>query len=129
MVLGFDLAFWNFLMWPALTILAFTVLLTLHLYWRRRLARREREFRASLDQLQTREQRQMLQIQSQQETLLNSMVEGLLVLDDQGRIQLANRAFAALFGVNGDIRGRTILEALRLHELSELVQQLQVEHQ
>ena len=44
------------------------------------------------------------QIQSQQEAVLNSMAEGLLLLDGSGRIQLANRAFADLFGVSQNLR-------------------------
>ena len=34
-----------------------------------------------------------------------------------------------LFGLTGDIRGRTIMEALRLHELAELVSRVRVEGQ
>jgi two-component system phosphate regulon sensor histidine kinase PhoR len=34
---------------------------------------------------------------------------------------LANRAFADLFGVSQNLRSKTILEALRIHELAELV--------
>ena len=70
-----------------------------------------------------------MQNQTQQEVLFNSMVEGLLLLDERGRIQLANRAFANLFGVTMDIRGRTLMEALRLHELAELVNSLDSQQQ
>ena len=70
-----------------------------------------------------------LEFQTQQEVLFNSMVEGLLLLDERGRIQLANRAFANLFGVTADIRGRTLMEALRLHELAELVNSLDTQKQ
>jgi len=63
------------------------------------------------------------------EVLFNSMVEGLLLLDETGRIQLGNRAFASLFGVTADIRGRTLMEALRLHELAELVNSLDSQKQ
>jgi two-component system phosphate regulon sensor histidine kinase PhoR len=55
------------------------------------------------------------------------MVEGLLLLDEKGRIQLANRAFTTLFGVNTDIRSRTIMEALRLHELADVVDFLETQ--
>jgi two-component system phosphate regulon sensor histidine kinase PhoR len=37
---------------------------------------------------------------------------------------LANRAFARLFQIGGDVRGQTLLEALRLHELTDLVDEL-----
>jgi two-component system, OmpR family, phosphate regulon sensor histidine kinase PhoR len=70
-----------------------------------------------------------LQLQTQQEALFNSMVEGVLLLDEHGRIQLANRAFANLFGVTNEVRGRTILEALRLHELAALVRSLDTQKQ
>ena len=110
-------------------IAALAAILVLHLYWRRRLARAREEFRSGLEQQTAQTERQTAQVQSQQEAVLNSMVEGLLLLDEQGRIQLANRAFATLFEVGADIRGKTVLEALRLHELSTLVQRLPREGQ
>ena len=64
-------------------------------------------------------------LQAQEEAIFNSMVEGLLLLDERGHIQLANRAFVRLFGLTADPRGRTIIEALRLHELAALVTSLE----
>ena len=64
-----------------------------------------------------------------QQVIFESMVECLLLLDEHGRIQHANRAFADLFGVNSDIRGWTIIEALRLHELVALVNSLDTQKQ
>ena len=52
------------------------------------------------------------------------MVEGLLLLDETGKIQLANRAFKKLFSVTNEVIGRTMLEVLRLHELATIVEQL-----
>ena len=75
------------------------------------------------------QQRAALALQTQQEVIFDSMVEGLLLLDERGRIQLANRAFAVLFGLTADIRGRTIMEALRLHELADLVSSLDTQKQ
>jgi two-component system phosphate regulon sensor histidine kinase PhoR len=79
--------------------------------------------------LKDEHRRAAVQIQTQQEVLLDSMLEGLLLLDERGCIQLANRAFATLFDVTVDIRGRTIMEALRLHELAALVSSLDTEKQ
>jgi two-component system phosphate regulon sensor histidine kinase PhoR len=115
--------------WPFLTILALVALAGLHLWWRGRLARVRQAARSEVETLQEEQRRSALQIQTQQEVLFNSMVEGLLLLDDCGRIQLANRAFASLFGVTVEIRGRTLLEALRLHELAELVNSLDSQKQ
>jgi len=75
------------------------------------------------------EQRAALALQSQQKVIFDSMIEGLLLLDEHGRIQLANRAFASLFGLTSDPRGRTIIEALRLHELAALVKSLDTQKQ
>jgi two-component system phosphate regulon sensor histidine kinase PhoR len=52
------------------------------------------------------------------------MVEGLVLLDERGRVQLANHAFANLFELRGELAGKTILEVLRLHELAEMVERL-----
>jgi two-component system phosphate regulon sensor histidine kinase PhoR len=57
------------------------------------------------------------------------MLEGLLLLDRNRRIYLANRAFKNLFGVTTELRGKTVLEALRVHELDELVNRVETEGQ
>jgi len=76
------------------------------------------------------EQRQTaVELQTLQEALFDSMVEGVLLLDEQGRVQLANRAFVVLFGITTDLRGRTLLEVLRLHELAALVKSLDKQKQ
>jgi two-component system phosphate regulon sensor histidine kinase PhoR len=66
---------------------------------------------------------------AQQQVLFNSMIEGLLLLDRSQKIYLANRAFKNLFGLKIELRGKTILEVLRLHELEELVLRVQAEGQ
>jgi two-component system phosphate regulon sensor histidine kinase PhoR len=69
------------------------------------------------------------EFQDHQQVIFDSMIEGLLLLDEHGRIRLANRAFVDLFGVTSDIRGWTIIEALRLHELAALVTSLETQKQ
>lgn len=116
-------------MWPWFLTL-FVLLAALagqHLYWRRRVRRMcqrceghgqaLREFQDKYDHLAE-------QIQAQQHALFNSMVEGVLVLDRAGRIQLVNQSLEKLFGLPADVRGRTILEAFRLHELDAIVRSL-----
>ncbi len=117
------------MVWPVLTILALAALLVLHFRWRRELAHARDQSRKEIRDLKDEHRREALQIQTQQEALFNSMVEGLLLLDQSGRIRLANDAFGALFGVVADVRGKTIMEALRLHELAELSDFLGTEKQ
>jgi two-component system phosphate regulon sensor histidine kinase PhoR len=114
-------------MWPILTALVLGACLALHIWWRGKYNRLSQTSRAQIDKLQQEQQQAGHQIQTQQEALFNSMVEGLLLLDEKGRIQLANRAFTTLFGVNTDIRSRTIMEALRLHELADVVDFLETQ--
>ncbi|MEI6784578.1 MAG: ATP-binding protein [Verrucomicrobiota bacterium] len=112
------------MVWPLITAFSLTALAAGHFWWRGRFRRAQETAHGELEALKAEQGRAALQAQTQQEVLLNSMVEGLLLLDERGRIQLANRAFAGLFGVTVDIRGRTIMEALRLHELADLVSSL-----
>ena len=84
------------MLWPILTALSLAALACLHLWWRSRFARApQRASRTEIQALQDEQQRAALQLQTQQEVLFDSMVEGLLLLDERGRIQLANRAFAS----------------------------------
>jgi len=112
------------------TFLTFAVLaggVFLHLWWRRRyaraqehFARAQREAAATQDEQRRREAHQ----QSSTQTLLNRMAEGILLLDPAGRIQLVNPSLEKMFGLTGDVRGKTLLEALRSPELSALAAQL-----
>ena len=120
------------LVWPTLTILALAlVAATLALYFqlRRKVRRVERDSWEQITELRERFESRTLQMQTQQEALFNSMVEGLLLLDENGRIQLANRAFVQLFGISADVRGKTVLEVLRQHELAELVTKVAAQKQ
>ena len=92
--------------------------------WRRRFKRAQEESRDKIQSLNEEHRRFDQQNQTERAALFDSMVEGLLLLGKDGRIQLANHAFSSLLGVTGDVQGRTIMEALRLHELSGLVEKV-----
>src|SRR5216684_8033023 len=115
--------------WAVLTILALGALAALHFWWRGKFRRAQEDSQRQIEKLGESQERASLQVQTQQEALFNSMVEGVLLLDAAGHIQLANRAFDNLFGVTADPRGKTIMEALRLHELAKLVELLENEKQ
>jgi two-component system, OmpR family, phosphate regulon sensor histidine kinase PhoR len=110
--------------WPILTSLALATAVVLHCWWRQKFRGAQEQARREYERLQRAQEQASLQTQTQQEALFNSMAEGMLLLDPDGRIQLANRAFARMFGVNTDLRSRTIMETLRQHELAELVEAL-----
>ncbi len=119
-------------MWPALTFVAIAGLVGLHFWWRSRFARLEEDRRRQRDQtaaLKEQQQHALAGAEAQQQALFNSMVEGVLLLDGEGRVRLVNQALEQLFGFSGDIRGRTMMEALRLHELQDLVNRTRVEGQ
>src|SRR5256885_1668631 len=111
-------------MWPALTILVFAALVGLQVWWRRRFLEAQQSAQREIQGLKETQRNSFNQFQTQQNALFDSMAEGLLLLDETSRIQLANRAFAGLFGVTNDVHHKTIIEALRLHELSGIVDQL-----
>jgi two-component system phosphate regulon sensor histidine kinase PhoR len=112
------------MLWPILTALALLGLVALHLWWQSKFRRATQDARRETQRLREEHLQSSRQEQNQRAALFDSMVEGLLLLDEAGRVQLANRAFNGLFGIRTDIRHRTIIEALRLHELNELLEEL-----
>lgn len=100
-----------------------------YLQLRDRLRRSVRDSGLQMVELREHFKDEALHIQTQQEILFNSMIEGLLLLDDHERIQLANRAFNQLFGVATEVRGKTVLEVLRQHELAELIAKVAAQKQ
>lgn len=114
-------------MWLALAILLFaTACAALHFRHQQQLARLQKKHLLDLEDLQRRQQQTMTDANAQQQVLFNSMLEGLLLLDRHHRIYLANRAFKSLFRAKAELRGKTIVEALRVHELAGLVERVEV---
>ena len=112
-------------MWPFVALTALALLAVVAWEARRRmellrgeLARREHELAGTI----THGQQVAAGQAAEQFALLDSMIEGVLLLDHTGRIRLANQNLARLFGTATDLRGRTILEAFRLQPLQELAE-------
>ena len=103
--------------------------MALHFWWRRKFLRQQRQVQAEMEDFQRQQQQTTTDAKAQQQVLFNSMLEGLLLLDRNRRIYLANRAFKNLFGIKTELRGKTIMEALRVHELAELVERVEGEGQ
>ncbi|MEO0026218.1 MAG: ATP-binding protein [candidate division WOR-3 bacterium] len=64
--------------------------------------------------------RELRQKQSWLEAVLNSIQDGLIVLDDRGMILIANRSFGQIAGA-GDFSGKYYWQAIRHPVLSEIV--------
>jgi len=56
--------------------------------------------------------------------IINSMSEGVLVLDRNLTVRLTNSSFREMFSVKDDISGRNYLEAIRCEELKGMVDEL-----
>jgi two-component system, OmpR family, phosphate regulon sensor histidine kinase PhoR len=117
------------MLWPLLTILAIAAAIGIFVFWRKKFTRLERKMRVEMEDFQRHQQQTTIDAKAQQQVLFNSMLEGLLLLDRSRRIYLANRAFKNLFGVKTELRGKTVMEVLRLHELAELVERAETENQ
>jgi two-component system phosphate regulon sensor histidine kinase PhoR len=116
-------------MWPVLTIFAVAAAIAIHFFWQRKFARQQRQVQVEMEDFQRHQQQTTIDAKAQQQVLFNSMLEGLLLLDRGRKIYLANRAFKNLFGVKAEMRGKTVMEVLRLHELAELVERAETEKQ
>jgi two-component system, OmpR family, phosphate regulon sensor histidine kinase PhoR len=109
---------------------ALVALVVIHALWRERQFRRQRtlaqqEFaRRAL----TQQQQAYAHAQAQQQALINSMVEGVLLLDPEGRIQMANDSFRRLFGQKADAHGQTLQETAHDAEWPALLQRLDREN-
>jgi two-component system phosphate regulon sensor histidine kinase PhoR len=107
--------------WPVLSIILLVLAAGIHLRWRAIDQRRRQAAAAERDRMEQAHRVDRAEILSHQSALLNSMAEGILLLDLQGKIRLTNPAFNAAFQLTGSIENRSFLEVVRLPELSELV--------
>jgi two-component system, OmpR family, phosphate regulon sensor histidine kinase PhoR len=115
--------------WFVFFILALAGAAVINFAWRKKFLRLQDQVHAETEDARRRQQQTTVDAQAQQQVLFNSMLEGLLLLDRHRRIYLANRNFKNLFGLKTELRGKTIMEALRLHELAELVERVENEGQ
>lgn len=120
------------MLWPTLFLISLLGAVFCHAGWRRKFLALETLLRKERRESLSREralQHEAAREKAQDEALFNSMVEGLLVLDKDLRILLANNALWPLFGIQTDLRGKTILEAFRLNEIADIVNKAVVEGQ
>jgi two-component system phosphate regulon sensor histidine kinase PhoR len=107
--------------WFTLFILALIALAGLHFWWRAKFRCVQIAAQAELTRRAAHEQAVGVETQTRQDALFDSMIEGVLVLDESGRVLFANRAFAEIFATSGILRGKTLIEAVRLNEAMEIL--------
>jgi two-component system phosphate regulon sensor histidine kinase PhoR len=109
-------------MLPAVIILALIALLALHFWWRAKLRHAQATWQAERARRDERARIATAEAHARQDAILNGMIEGVLVLNESQRVQFANRAFARIFGTTGSVQDQTVMEALRSHEVAEIVE-------
>lgn len=115
------------MIWFVLWILTLAALVYLHFWWKKRLLEARNEAAKKMAELDRQQHLFVAHAFAEKEALFNSMVEGVMVLDSEGHIRLANRALSGLFSLSEHIIGKTVLEALRIHELSDVITRLSKE--
>lgn len=115
--------------WPILAALFLGGIFAVHLFWKRKFSVALQENEIQLARERELQREAVAEAEARQSAMLNSMIEGFLLLDNDGRIRLANRALENLFGVTSNIYGKNIIEAFRNHELATLIEHLKSERQ
>ena len=59
--------------------------------------------------------------------VMAGIAEGVILVDQSQRVTLVNQGFRELFGIWGDIEGRSVLEVLRIPEIHDVLQAAQIE--
>ncbi len=65
--------------------------------------------------------------EAHQQSLINSMLEGVLLLDSEGRVRAVNDSLLRMFQLAPDLKGKTLMEGFRLRELVEVNNRLRTE--
>ncbi len=108
-------------------LLAVICLGALQLWWRWRFGRERRRWRSEMAKRENLEMVAAAEARARQDAILDSMIEGVLVLDETNRVQFANRTFAEMFATIGALSGKTVMEAVPVHEVAEIVERTRQE--
>ena len=87
------------------------------LYW---MHRRHQDELAAVLRRQTQGESQEKSQEARVQVLLDAMIEGVIVLDGSLRILLVNQALKEMFQLRTDVAGKTLMEALRHHQLQDM---------
>jgi two-component system phosphate regulon sensor histidine kinase PhoR len=87
------------------------------------------ELGSGLNDMSRRLQSLFSQLQTQHDELnaiIGSMNEGVLVLDSQLRVILANNSLRQMFGIKGDVEKRSYIEVIRSVDIEKMLRELPV---
>ena len=108
-------------MWTwILGILAGVTVITAWAARERRWRERLRDQSLRLAQLRTQRHLELVEEQSRQQALLDSMLEGVLVLDPEARVEHMNPALLRLLGLESEGRGRPAADFIPIPGIAEL---------
>lgn len=110
-------------MWPTIAFLAAGLAMIFYAKWRTECKRSTEEaeaFKRRESSVRDEHGRQLAAFDAEQQALFNSMIEGVIVLDADGTVRLANDAFEELFNLRQNLTGRSLMEAVRLHEIQDV---------
>lgn len=114
-------------MWFVLVFALLAVVVVADVTWRElRLRKQRHEAKQQYTaQLLVQQREAYAQAQAQRRALFDSMIDGVVLLDKDGKIGLVNDSLRRLFHIPvGGGQGQTLLEAFRLPGLAELAQRL-----
>ncbi len=114
-------------MWFTFTLILLAVCLGLHFWWRAKLQRERAAWRSETLRRDALQESAAAETLARQDALFDSMIEGVLVLDEKDQVRFANQTFAQMFMTNGILRGKALLDAVRLHEVAAIVERTRSE--
>ncbi|MBM3211805.1 HAMP domain-containing protein, partial [Candidatus Poribacteria bacterium] len=85
------------------------------------------EINSGLNEMSRKLQFLFNQLQSQRDesnAIINSMTEGVLVLDENFYVRVANSSFKSMFSLGNDILNKSYIETLRLVSIKEMIDEL-----
>jgi len=95
-------------------------LITIHLLWRQKYS----SLKIKHTDLQTKPSKL---VRAGMTEMFANMPDGILVTNAEGKIEFANSAFCSMFDLTDDPSGKTVMEAIRIHQANDLIERLNQE--
>ncbi|MBI1841250.1 MAG: PAS domain-containing protein [Verrucomicrobia bacterium] len=115
-------------MWPALACVSMVAALLIHLGWRRRHRQAMTQLAEAQRMRQVLEERHRGETErekARRQTIFDSMLEGVAIVDVSLRIEMANLAFRRFMNVTSDLEGRTLASGVESLDIARFAKQLQ----